>query len=473
MPRSIPSIALAAPVAMTFALTLLLPSKALALTSVTMEQLRPYFFDETVQRFDAYIWPAYAMAFVENAIQICFWAALLLFTLNASLMERCLCFTESLGRRITSERLQRLGAVLSKVWGDSTWAAAILFVLAYLAIEQLLFLPSSFYFGWVREHQFGFSVQSLPSWLWDWTKGFVFHAISMSALVFGLFGLARRHRKWWLLLGIPCSILMLGAGVLDPLRTKMFRDDEPLPTGPVREAIVATLTKAGVEYEDVRVLKMREISTRVNAFIFGVGPSRRVMLYDTLIAAMTPDEIANVVAHELGHLHDRSLVMNLVGSLLLTPLLWFTAWLLRALGRRQRFGFDDDRDVRALPAIFAFLFALGAVLGPIQAATSRYRENRADDYALDLLQKPEAFRSMMIKLALINAPDLHPPLWMQFQWKTHPLVIDRIGRAEAFAKARGIGLTAPTPEHFALPEDFQKRLTLRAKALQTEVVSTE
>lgn len=447
-----------------------LPAPALALTSVQPEALRPYFLDETVQRFDAYLWPGYAMSLAESAISLTFWAALLLFTLNDALMQRCLKLTTALGRRIRAPGARKLGDVLTKMWGDSTWAAALLFVAAYLVIERLLFFPGSIYFNWVREHQYGYSVQPLSGFLWDWAKGLFFSAISMSALVFGLFGLSRRTRRWWLLLGIPCSLLMLGAGFLDPYRTQLYRDYEPLPNGPVREAVLRTLGKAGVECEDVMVLKMREVSTRVNAFIAGAGPSRRIVLYDTLIAAMAPDEIANAVAHELGHLRDRSFARKALSALLLTPLLWLVAFVLRALGRRGRFGFTDDRDVRALPAIMALLFLLSAVQAPLANAHSRALERRADDYALELLGQPEAFRSMMVKLALINAADLHPPLWMQVQWKSHPLVIERIQRAEAFAQAHGIELTAPTPQRFALPADFQAQLTAKAKAVQSAAI---
>ncbi len=448
-----------------------MPLPALALIRVTAEDLRPYFLDETVQRFDAYLWPAYAMSLVENAISLAFWALLLVFTLNDALMRRCLNLTGAIDRRITSPRARRLGAVLTRVWGDSTWAAALLFVVAYLVIERLLFFPGSLYFNWVREHQYGYSVQPLSSFMWDWSKGLFFNAVSMSALTFGLFGLARRSRRWWLLLGVPCSVLMLGAGFLDPYRTQLYRDYEPLPAGEVREAVTRTLDKAGVEYEDVMVLKMREISTRVNAFIAGQGPSRRIVLYDTFIAAMTPDEIANAVAHELGHLRDRSMLRTALSAALLTPLLWLVAWLLRAMGRRGRFGFDDDRDVRSLPAIMALLFVLGALQAPVANAHSRMMENRADDYALELLAQPEAFRSLMIKLALINAADLHPPLWMQIQWKTHPLVIERVRRAEAFAASRGIELLPSEPRRFALPGDFQTALTAKAKAIQSDATA--
>ena len=145
-------------------------------------------------------------------------------------------------------------------------------------------------------------------------------------------------------------------------------------------------------------------------------------------------------------------------SLLLTPLLWLFAVLLRRLGRSGRLGFDDDRDVRCLPAVFALLFILDTLQAPVANIVSQTYEHRADDYALHLLEKPEAFRSLMIRLALINASDVHPPLWMQVQWKSHPPVVERAEHAEKFAKERGIRMPEANPRDFFLPPEFQKKL---------------
>jgi Zn-dependent protease with chaperone function len=116
------------------------------------------------------------------------------------------------------------------------------------------------------------------------------------------------------------------------------------------------------------------------------------VLWDNLIAAMTPDEIANAVAHELGHLKDRSPGRLVFASIAIIPTLWALALLLRWLGRGGRFGFEDDRDVASLPMLF-FLCWLGSLfVDPLGNAYSRHLERRADQYAFELLEKPAAFR---------------------------------------------------------------------------------
>lgn len=433
------------------AVALFWPEDASAISRITPERLAPFFTPDTVQAFDDYRLPGYVMSVVEDVLQLLFWGALLAFCLNRSLLDKCEAAAGALGRRIQFPPLRRIGLALTKVWGDEGWAAALFFVLAYLMLERMLFLPGSLYFNWFRERAFGYSVQPLHEFMWDWTKGLFMDAAGKGALTFGLFGLARRRKDWWLLLGVPCAVLMMGAGFLDTYRVQVFRDYAPLPDGPVRQAVTSTLEKAHVEYEDVFLLKMGKVTNRVNAFIIGDGPSRRVVLYDTLARAMSPAEISNAVAHELGHLKDRSRIRDVAAAALVVPLLWFMALALRRLGRTGRLGFEDDRDVRCIPAIFAMLFLITLATDPVQNLVSQHYERRADDYALELLRDPEGFRSLMGKLALANGDDLHAPLWMQVMWKSHPQTVERMERAENFAKKHGIPLQQARPEMFQLP----------------------
>jgi STE24 endopeptidase len=186
----------------------------------------------------------------------------------------------------------------------------------------------------------------------------------------------------------------------------------------------------------------------VNAFVAGQGPSRRIVLWDTFVAQMSPDEVANAVAHELGHLNDRSSLRLVLASLLLVPYLFVVAVVLRWLGRRKRFGFDGDTDVASLPAAMLLSWAIAFAGNPLSAAYERHLERRADQYALELLRQPEAFRSMMVKLGTLNRADLHPPGWVVVLLTSHPRVIDRIEHAERFAREQGIAMSPASPAAF-------------------------
>ncbi|MGI5864501.1 MAG: M48 family metalloprotease [Myxococcales bacterium] len=431
------------------AVALLLPAAALAVD----EQVLRYFTAEQIARHDEYVRPLYWLWAIKQVWWLVFTLLFLLLQLNRRLKAGC----DRLAARVAGPLakvgvLRRIGLALTKLWGDASWGGAMAFVAAYLAIVTLIDLPTDFYFGWVRERQHGLSVESFGRWSWDSTKGFVISVATFSALAFGLYGLARRRRNWWLLLGAPCAVLLLGAGLLDPYRVQIYRDYEPLPDGPARRAILRTLEKAGVEHEGVFQLKMRDTTRRVNAFIAGQGPTRRIVVWDTFIAAMTPDEVANAVGHELGHLRDRSPGRLVLASLCLVPYLWLIAVALRRLGRRGRLGFDGDRDVASLPAVLLLVWFVTTALKPIGGAYGRYLEHRADRYALELLEQPESFRSMMVKLASLNRADLHPPAWVVLLLATHPPTLERIERAERFARERGIAMAEPSPALFGVPE---------------------
>jgi STE24 endopeptidase len=171
-----------------------------------------------------------------------------------------------------------------------------------------------------------------------------------------------------------------------------------------------------------------------------------------VVKAMAPEEAANAVAHEAGHLRDRSPGRLFFASLALVPLLWAVARLLRWLGKKGRLGFDGDRDVASLPMIFFMLWFLNMTTGPLSNTYTRVLERRADVFAFELLEEPEAFRSMMVKLARTNLADLHPPVLWSILMASHPPVMERIEAAEEFARRKGIAMSAPTPESFVIPD---------------------
>lgn len=437
------------------AAALLLVLSACAPREVEPELLR-YFTAETVRRHDEFKLPLRLNMIVDPMVYLTFVGVLFGFKLNRRLRLWCERVTRRWGEALGRVRvLSRLGAVLTTMWKDDTWGGAVLFSVCFMLLMYALNFPAALYFTWWYEHQHGTSVETLPHWFWDVFKIAVTEAPALGALVFGLYGLARRRKDWWLLIGVPSAvgILLLG-GVLDPLRTQVFRDQEKLPDGPLKQAVAATFAKAKVEYEDVYVEKQAKYTRRTNAAIVGDGPTRRIVLWDTLITAMTPEEIANALAHELGHLEDRSPGRLFIASVAVIPALWALALLLRRLGRKGRFGFEDDRDVASLPMMF-FLCWLGSLVAdPIGNAYSRHLEGRADQYALELLEQPAAFRSLMVKIARNNLADLHPPAYIRHIFASHPAVMDRIAAAEAFAQARNLPMPEPRPELFVLPEEL-------------------
>lgn len=429
----------------------------LAARAAVEPRLLRYFTEAEILERDAYHYPLYVLSVWSLFAPFAFLLLFLALGLNARLGSRCDAWAQRLGPTLARARpLRRIGDALTLLWGDATWGGALLFVAAFFAVIDAVALPIGFYFGFIYEHRYGVGVESAARWFYDYFKSESVSLVAHAFLAFGLYGLARRKERWWLWLGVPCSVLMLGAGVLDPYRVQILYDYRPLPAGPARERILTTLRAARVEYEDVVLLKMQELTKRVDAFVVGQGPSRRIVLFDTLVKAMSPEEVANGVAHELGHIGEKGLGRVTLASASLLPGLWALSRLLRWMGRTGRFGFRSDRDVASLPAVFLAFGLATLVAAPISAAYSRRLERRADDYALQLLSQPEAFRSMMIKLIKLNLGDVHPPLFARI-FSGHPLAMERVERAEAFARERGIALAEPAPELFQVPAECLPR----------------
>lgn len=429
---------------------LLLPSVALADEDA---RLLRYFTEKEIAEREAFAFPLRMNWLVDQALGIVLLIGYLGLRWNVRLKAWADRLTERIAARIPAQGpLSRVGATLDRLWGDSTWAGALIFGLAFVGINELLGMPQHFYFGWYYQRVHGVSVEPIGRFIWDLLKSELVTVITFSTLIFGLYGLARKLPRWPLVLGIPCAVLLLGAGMLDPYRTRLYFDYVPMPPGETQEKLKALLEQAGVEYEGLYVLKVHDISRRVNAFLEGEGPTRRIVLWDTMLTTMTPDEITNAVAHELGHLKDRSASRPLMASAAVVPFLLGMSWLLRRLGRSGRFGFDSDRDVRSLPAALALIWAISMTVAPLTNAYSRQRELAADRYALELLNQPEELRSLMVKLARVNMANLKPPLWSSVLLASHPRVIDRIEAIEAYAAEKGIALADPTPELFRTPE---------------------
>jgi STE24 endopeptidase len=412
-----------------------------------------YFTAEQITRADEFVAPLRLNWACGELVTLVFFAVFLGFRLNRRLKLWCEARAARWGVWLVQFRVPAaVGRVLGRMWKDGTWGGALLFALTYLAIQFALSVPGDFYFGWLWEQRHGTSVSSLGRWAWDVAKGLASEATVLSMLVFGAYGLARWMRRWWLVLGLvsAAGIFAVG-GLLDPLNEQLYYQHQRLPDGPTKERVAAALKKAGVEYDDIYQQKVDDVTRRTNAYIAGEGPTRRIVLFDTLVKVMTPDEAANAVAHEVGHLRDHSPGRLAMAAACALPLAACLAWVLRRLGRTRRLGFEDDRDVASLPFVFLVSWLLSVVSGPFGNAYNRALERRADAYAFELLEQPAAFRSMMVKLARTNLADVHPPLWVRTLFSGHPPVMERIGAAEQFARARGIPMGEPQPADFAIP----------------------
>jgi len=214
--------------------------------------------------------------------------------------------------------------------------------------------------------------------------------------------------------------------VLDPL----FNTFKPLPAGQVRSDVLELADKAGVDVGQVYEVDASRRTTAVNAYVTGLGHTKRVVLYDTLIENFSRDELRLVVAHELGHVHYDDVPWGLLYLAIVAP---FGMLAVARLTGRLAPG-DAPGAPAMLPALALSITIMTTTITTISNQYSRAIESRADAFSLQSTDQPEPFISFERKIALRNLSDPDPPAWTTFLTATHPPAVKRIGVGIAYQR---------------------------------------
>jgi STE24 endopeptidase len=319
-------------------------------------------------------------------------------------------------------------ALLSRMWRSDAWAASLVFALLFVFAYELVGLPLSYWSDFVVEHRYGLSKLTFSTYVLDALKGYAVLAVAVSALAFGLFGLARRLPGWWVALSVVGSLTMAGSTLLDPYTDRLYVEQTPLAPGPLHDRITETMHRAGIDFSAVQVDQTAERSVRMNAAFAGVGPTRTIMVNDTLLTNLTDDEVIAAISHEAGHVGQPKWPARVMAMVAFSFFLFAVEWLFRRSAARGWFGISARADIRTLPLIYLCFTLLGLVGTPLSAAVQRKAERDADAYAITLTHDPAAFRSMLVKLARVNWLDPDPPLWVELM-QGHPPIAQRIEAA--------------------------------------------
>jgi STE24 endopeptidase len=275
----------------------------------------------------------------------------------------------------------------------------------------------------------GLDTQSWRGWADDLVKASAIGAAMAAAGGAAAVAATRRFpTAWWApaaagSVGFGALLAALAPVVLDPL----FNDFTPLPEGETRSDVLELADAAGVKVGQVYSVDASRRTTAANAYVAGLGPTKRVVLFDTLLDRYNRDEVRLVVAHELGHVRHRDVPRMVAYAALIAPALGLAV-------QRLSWALSPERGTPATLPVLALAAAL--VSGPVGLAgnaLSRAIERRADEFALELAGAPEAFVSFERTIALQNLADLDPPQWVSRLLATHPPTAERIGAAVAFA----------------------------------------
>jgi STE24 endopeptidase len=285
-----------------------------------------------------------------------------------------------------------------------------------------------------RAKDVGLVTQDWVGWVGDVGKGLVIEAVIVGAggavLVFAM---RKFGRHWW----APAAAVVVAFGVFmtyaSPLVIEpLFNTFKPLPQGELRSDVLEMADKAGVEVGEVYEMDASRRTTAANAYVAGLGSTKRVVLYDTLMNDFTPDEVRLVVAHELGHVRYRDVPRGLLFLAIVAP---FGMFAVARLSERMA----PAGGPAAIPAVALSLALLVPAVTAISNQLSRQVEARADRYSLELTGAPDALIRFQQRIVEKNVSDPEPPRWVSFLLGTHPTAMERIGQALAIKERREEG----------------------------------
>jgi STE24 endopeptidase len=277
-----------------------------------------------------------------------------------------------------------------------------------------------------RARAVGLVTQSWAGWAGDVAKGLAIGgALTGAGGALLVIGRRRLGRAWWapgaaVAVGFSAAVTYAGPVLLDPI----FNRFTTLPEGEARSDVLALARRAGVEVGEVYEVDASRRTTAANAYVTGLGRTKRVVLFDTLLSAFTPAELRLVVAHELAHVRFRDVRNGLLWMALVAPVAALAAArVAEALERPGR---------SPVPAVALAAALVAPPLTTIANRLSRAIERRADRYALTLTREPQAMIDFERRITVRNVADPDPPALVQALLGTHPDTMERIGAALAF-----------------------------------------
>jgi STE24 endopeptidase len=316
-------------------------------------------------------------------------------------------------------------------WGFGLIIEGLVFWAALSIFLNLLHIPFNLYETFVIEERYGFNTTTLSLWISDLLKSVAISAILGGLLLCLLLALVIYGGKaWWVWAWILTGsfellILWLFPRVIAPL----FNKFEPIENKELEHRIDTLMGKVGLRAKGVFRMDAGKRSRHTNAYFTGIGKSKRIVLFDTLLVSHTEEEILSILAHEVGHWKRRHLLKQIVVLELLSLAIFYVVakfmdWPLLY----QTFGFQQPLPFVGLFLTGALLSPLGYFAQPLESAFSRRFEREADDFVWVLMKTVEPMRRALKRLAEDNLANLVPhPLYAWFYY-SHPPLRERIER---------------------------------------------
>ncbi len=312
------------------------------------------------------------------------------------------------------------------------WLVVPAFAVVFFLSFQVLELPLGYYSEYVLPHRYDQSTQTFGGWVKDQLiSTLLMAAIGLPVLEVVYWLLRVTGPAWWLwAAGGYVVFVVLVSGLAPVVIMPLFNKFVPL--GEEHADLIGRLKRlaerSGTRVSGVFRFDMSRRTKAANAALTGIGGTRRIILGDTLLAEFTPDEVESVIAHELGHHVNRDIPVGIVVSSAITLVGLSIVSLALNWGARA-LGFAGPADVGALPLLALTFGLFGVVTLPLNNAYSRWREARADAYALESTHNPDAFAAAMTRLANQNLAEADPEPWVVALLYSHPTIGQRLAMA--------------------------------------------
>jgi Zn-dependent protease with chaperone function len=315
--------------------------------------------------------------------------------------------------------------------GRNWFFTIVAYFALFLLLTFLINLPLSYGTGFARPHAYGLSTQSFGKWFGDEMKGLMVGFLMGALFLWVPYLLVKKSpRRWWLwtsVLAIPAAVffLLVAPVVIDPL----FNTFGPMKDKALEQRILDLAGRAGIEGARVFEVDKSADTNTVNAYVTGFGGSKRIVLWDTTIAKLEPDELLFVMGHEMGHYVLGHVMKSILffSVLILLTLYAFDRLQAGFIARfGGRFGFAELSDIASLPLLLLLVGVLSLALVPVANGYSRWQEHESDRFGLEITRNNHAAAEAFVKLQQENLGVPRRGLFYKLWRASHPLLGERI-----------------------------------------------
>jgi len=320
----------------------------------------------------------------------------------------------------------KLKEVVISLSGNS-YLRFLIFCFLLGIIELIITFPLDFYTGYVIEHRYSLSNQTLKGFFVESSKSIFVSILILTPLLLVFFFLLRNFQtSWWLPVGIVTFLFTIVLSKVAPILIfPLFYTFKPIENEDLKKKLGNLCDKAGISFDGIFSFNLSKNTKKGNAGFTGFGKNKRIIISDTILDNFNIDEIGAIFAHEIGHYKLKHIWKGIIAGGIITfaGLYIVNKLLLLSL---DYFNFTGVDDIAAFPIIVLYLVLFSILLLPLNNALSRKHEKDADKFSVELIENSEPFISSMNKLVGQNLADPEPNPVIEFIFYSHPSVNRRI-----------------------------------------------